>query len=132
MIDKNIEVARLQSEIGEYIGLGPNSLLFDYEESANHVTLRLITTNPRHNQSFLYKTTQGLSKIDTLKLLLEYVRDTKDKENSYTIQWMVQGDQTLQTSYFSAKNILEALDKLYFDRDPNTIIVFSASLNPTS
>ena len=36
----------------------------------------------------------------------------------------------LHTSYFSAKNILGALDKLYFDRDPNTITVFSVNLNP--
>ena len=42
------------------------------------------------------------------------------------------GEGSLQTSYFRAKNVLEALDKLFFDRDPNSITVFSVTLNPIS
>lgn len=128
--DKNIEIAKLQAEIGEYIGLGANSLVFNFEEHDKHTSLFLITVNPRHNQSFLYHKTDGLSKLDTLNDMLEYVRNTKDKENSYTIQWSIIGEPQLQTSYFSAKNIIGALDKLFYDRDPNTITVFSITLNP--
>ena len=40
------------------------------------------------------------------------------------------GENQLQTSYFRAKNVLEALDKLFYDRDPNSITVFSVMLNP--
>lgn len=130
ILDKNVEVANLQAEIGQYIGLGQNSLVYDFEEHENYIRLRLITANPRHNQSFLFHTTEGVSKADALKSMLEYVRDYKDKESSYTIQWSLHGEDQLQTSYFSAKNILGALDKLYWDRDPNTITVFSVSLNP--
>ena len=64
--------------------------------------------------------------------MLAYVQNYKEKEDSYTIQWSLHGEDQLHTSYFSAKNILGALDKLYYDRDPNVITVFSVSLNPLS
>jgi hypothetical protein len=132
MIDKNIEVARYQNEIGKYIGLGPNSLVYNFEEADNHYILHLITINPRHNQSFLFHTTEGITRADALREMLSYVESYKEKESSYTIQWIIKGENSLHTSYFAAKNILNALDKLYYDRDPNSITVFSVSLNPSS
>lgn len=131
-VDKNIEMANLQSEIGKYIGLGQNSLIFNFEEHTRNVILRLITVNPQHNQSFLFHTTDGVTKVDALKSMLEYVKSYKDEESSFTIQWTLKGESILHTSYFRAKNILGALDKLYFDRDPNGITVFSVMMNPIS
>jgi len=46
------------------------------------------------------------------------------------VQWSAKGEHELNTSYFRAKNILDALDKLFFDRDPNSITVFSVIMNP--
>lgn len=131
-IDKNIEIANFQAEIGKYIGLGQNSLIFNFEEHTKYVMLRLITVNPRHNQSFLFHSCEGLTKVDALKNMLEYVRGYKDEESSYTIQWTLKGENILHSSYFRAKNIIGALDKLYFDRDPNSITVFSVMMNPIS
>jgi hypothetical protein len=131
-LDKHIETANLQMEIGSYIGLGQNSLVFHFDEEPNRVVLRLITANPRHNQSFLFHTTEGTSKVEALRLMLDYVKSYKEAESSYTIQWSLKGENQLQTSYFRAKNILGALDKLYYDRDPNSITVFSVTLNPLS
>ncbi|MGK0277373.1 MAG: hypothetical protein ACI9RU_000124 [Litorivivens sp.] len=131
-IDQHVELANLQKELSSYIGLGDNSLVFNFEEHDNRFSLHLITVNPRHNQSFLYNTTEGLTKVDALRMMLTYVQDQKNKEHSYTIQWSLQGKKSLHTSYFSAKNILGALDKLYYDRDPNVITVFNVALNPTA
>jgi hypothetical protein len=131
-VDKNIEIANLQSEIGKYIGLGQNSLIFNFEEHSRHVVLRLITVNPRHNQSFLFHTTDGVNKVEALKHLLDYVKVYKEEDSSYTIQWTLKGENLLHTSYFRSKNILGALDKLYYDRDPNSITVFSVMMNPIS
>ena len=131
-LDKNIEMANLQSEIGKYIGMGQNSLIFNYDENGRHVVLRLITVNPRHNQSFLFHTTEGLTRVEALKVMLDYVKNYKEAESSFTIQWSIKGENLLHTSYFRAKHVLGALDKLYFDRDPNGIIVFSVMLNPIS
>ena len=125
-----MEIARLQKEIGGYIGMGPDSLMFNYDEEGKHTKLRVITLNPRHNQSFLFHTTEGVDKMDALKAMLDYVRTYKERTSSYTIQWSARGDNNLQTSYFRAKNVLEALDKLFYDRDPNSITVFSVMLNP--
>jgi hypothetical protein len=131
-IDKNIELNRLQTEIEEYIGLGKNSLVYNYDEHENRSTLHLITINPRHNQSFLFHISEGVDRVDATQHMLEYVKNYKDREGSYTIQWKLNSDSALHTSYFSAKNIMSALDKLYFDRDPNGITVFSVNLNPVS
>jgi len=130
MTDKNIELSKLQQQISEYIGMGPNSLVYNFGESENKTTLHLVTLNPRHNQSFLFHSEQGYDKIDVLKKMLDYIKSYKDKESSYTIQWKRSTENTLETSYFSAKNVQSALDKLMYDRDPNSITVFSIIMNP--
>ena len=133
MTDKNIETAKLQKEIGDHIGVGVDSLMFNYvEEPGKGAKLYLITLNPRHNQSFLFQATEGSTKLDALRAMSEYVSTYKDRTSSYTVQWSARGEGELNTSYFRAKNVLEALDKLFFDRDPNSITVFSVILNPIS
>lgn len=132
--DKNLELARLQKEIGDHIGVGPDSLVFNFEETGNggRTKLFLITINPRHDQSFLFHATEGSDRMDALRSMLDYVKTYKERTSSYTVQWSARGQNTLQTSYFRAKNVLEALDKLFYDRDPNSITVFSVILNPIS
>jgi hypothetical protein len=70
--------------------------------------------------------------LEALRVMLDYVRTYKERTSSYTVQWSAKGENVLNTSYFRAKNILEALDKLFYDRDPNSITVFSVILNPIS
>jgi hypothetical protein len=131
--DRNLEIAQLQQEIGTHIGVGADSLMFNYVEQAGEpAKLFLITLNARHNQSFLFHSTQGTDKLDALRDMREYVRTYKERTSSYTVQWSARGENQLQTSYFRAKNVLEALDKLFYDRDPNSITVFSVILNPIS
>ena len=129
-VDKNVELNRYQSEIEEYIGMGKNSLVYDYNDEGGTSHLHLITINPRHNQSFLFHVSEGIDRVDATKNMLQYVQQYKDRENSYTIQWKLHDENTLHTSYFSAKNVLSVLDKLYYDRDPNSITVFSVTMNP--
>jgi RIO-like serine/threonine protein kinase len=128
--DRNLELARLQKEIGNYIGLGKDSLVFNFDTKGKRTTLHVITLNPNHNQSFLFHNTTGSDKVDALREMLAYVKTYKERTSSYTVQWSTRGEKELQTSYFRAKNVLEALDKLFYDRDPNSITVFSVMLNP--
>lgn len=132
MTDKNIEIANIQREIEQYIGLGPNSLIFNFSDTNGKTLLHLVTLNPRHNQSFLFHDEEGYDKVDVMKKMLKYVKNYKDKESSYTIQWRRTDEDVLNTSYFSAKNVQSALDKLFYDRDPNSITVFSVIMNPTT
>lgn len=125
-----IDIAKLQKEIEAYLNLGSTSVIFEFEEHNNKTRLNLVTVNPRHNQSFLFQSIEGYDKIDCLKQMLKYVKTSRDKENSYTIQWSAKENNELQTSYFRSKDIPEALDKLFFGRDPNSLTIFSVVLNP--
>lgn len=129
MVDIHVEVARLQKQIETHLGV-QGSLIFDFQQEDKRVKLNLITINTRHNQSFLFHSVYGIDRIDALTKMLDYVKNYQDNENSYTIQWRIRGDKELQTSYFRAKNIYEALDKLYYNRDLNAIVVYSVVLNP--
>ena len=130
--DVHVESARIQKQIENHLGISGSSLLFEFRQMDNKVRLDLITVNPRHNQSFLFHTEVGYDRVDVLRKMWEYVQNYRDKESSYTVQWMSRDDKELNTSYFRARNVYEALDKLYFGRDMNTITVFSVVMNPVS
>jgi hypothetical protein len=130
--EMHVEAARIQQEITDYLGLRTANIVFEYSSVDGKVKLDLITINPRHNQSFLFHNETGTDKIDVLKKMLTYIQSYKEKENSYTIQWVAKGGKELHTSYFKASNIMDALQKLYYGRDMNTITVFSVVLNPIS
>jgi hypothetical protein len=130
--EMHVEAARIQQEIKDYLGLRTSDIVFEYSSMDGKVKLDLITINPRHNQAFLFHSETGTDKIDVLKKLLTYVQSYKEKENSYTIQWVAKAGKELHTSYFKASNIMDALQKLYYGRDMNTITVFSVVLNPIS
>lgn len=130
--DMHVEAARVQQEIKNHLGLRTSDMVFEYSTLDGKVKLDLITINPRHNQAFLFHSETGADKVDALKKMLNYVQSAKEKENSYTIQWVAKGDRELNTSYFRASNVLDALQKLYYGRDMNTITVFSVVLNPVS
>lgn len=126
----NLEIAKIQKEIESYLSLESTQMIFDYQEGTSGIRLDVITVNPRHNQSFLFHSVTSFNKIDALKQMLEYVKEHRDKKNSYTLQWSVKGQNELHTSYFRAKDITEAIDKLHYGRDPNGITIFSVVLNP--
>lgn len=130
--DVHVEAARMQQQVKDYLGLRTSDLIFEYSAVDGRTKLDLITINPRHNQSFLFHSEQGADKVDALRKMLHYVQNYKEKENSYTIQWVAKSERELHTSYFRAANILDALEKLYYGRDRNTITVFSVVLNPIS
>lgn len=130
--DVNVEVLSLQNDIEKYLGLKGANLIFDYTEKDGTVKLDLITINPKHEQSFLYHSVKAIDKIDALKKMKEYVLEHHKYDNSYTIQWIIIGQNELQTSYFRAKNMHEALDKFYYGRNEANCKVFSIQLNPVS
>lgn len=132
MSEMHVEAARIQQQIKDYLGLRTSDIVFEYSTTDGKVRLDLITINPRHNQAFLFHSENGFDKIDVLKRMYAYVQNYKEKENSYTIQWVVKGDTELHTSYFRAGNVMDALQKLYYGRDMNTITVFSVVMNPMS
>jgi hypothetical protein len=130
--EMHVETARIQQEIKNYLGLKGSDLVFEFSVQEGKTKLDLITINPKHNQAFLFHSENGIDKLDALKKMLLYVQNYKEKELSYTIQWVAKDDKELHTSYFRASNVMDALQKLYYGRDMNTITVFSVVLNPVS
>lgn len=126
------EIEELKGKIGKYITIGKENLSYQLKKSKTKVSLQLITFNPLHNQRFLFHACEADSAEECFRQMLKYVQYHKEEESSYTIQWTLLGENKLHTSYFRSNSILGALNKLYFDRDPNGIIVFSVILNPIS
>lgn len=130
--DSHVEMAKLQKNILNYLGLDSENVIFEYRTIENREKLDLITINPRHNQSFLFHSVEGIDKKDCLNKMLNYLEKHQEEENSYTVQWASKGSNKIHTSYFSAKNMYAALDKLYYGRELNSITVYSIVLNPES
>jgi carbamoylphosphate synthase large subunit len=130
--DINVKVSQLMREIAQHIGIEANNLVFDFVNIDDKVKLDLITINPRHQQSFLFHSALGFSKVDALYEMLKYIKNYKEIKSSYTIQWALKGSNDLITSYFRASNILEALDKFTYGKDINSVVIFSVTLNPIS
>ncbi|MCU0448495.1 MAG: hypothetical protein MUC97_01455 [Bernardetiaceae bacterium] len=129
--DLHVESARLQQEIERHLGVEGN-LIYDFAQQDGKVRLDLVTVNRRHNQSFLFHTAWGVDRVDALTKMLDYVRHYQDREATYTIQWVPVGARELQTSYFRARHVYEALDKLYYGRELHSITVLSVVLNPVA
>ena len=130
--DTETSAKKLEQGILDYLGMTYDTLRCEYKKNAGKITLNLVTINPRHNQSFLFHSEIGIDKTEALQKMVTYVKKVREKENTYTIQWMARNDKELHTSYFRAKNMYDALDKLYYGRDINLISVYSVNLNPIS
>jgi hypothetical protein len=130
--DQNIEIAKLQKEIITRLGITQDNAIFNFKQKNDVERFDLVTINPKHEQSFLFHTVHGTDRVDALKKMLEYISEHYSKESSMTIQWIKIGDNKLHTSYFRAKNMYEALDKFYYERDMNQYKIFSITLNPVS
>lgn len=128
----HVEQARIQQEIEKALGLAASNLVFDYQDFEGQVKLDMVTVNPVHQQSFLFHTVLGDDKVDAIRIMLDYVQNYREIEDSYTIQWCLKSEDDLHTSYFRANNIIAAIEKLYYGKDPKSIVVFSANLNPIS
>lgn len=131
-LDQNVEIARLQKDVAVRLGLDPETLIFNYKQKNEIVRLDIVTVNPKHEQSFLFRTQTGTDKIDALQKVLQYIDEHYPSENSMTIQWIKMGDNKLHTSYFRAQNMYESLDKFYYGRDMSQYKIFSIALNPVS
>ena len=128
----NSELEKIHIQIASMLGLNREFLTFSYTSENGKTVLRLATMNPRHQQVFLFHTTNGFGEIDALNKMQEYVEENKNTKNTYTIQWAIDDSSELHTSYFRGKNIYEILDKFYYGKAITGTIIFNISLNPLS
>lgn len=129
-IDLNVQIAKLQSEICDLLGLDKEDVLFNFGIENEKTLLEVITINPVHNQSFLLHKEVGKDKVDALKKIKNYTQRHNNSESSYTIQWVKVGESELHTSYFRAHNVYGVLEKFYHDSEVSEFKIFSITLNP--
>lgn len=128
----NSELEKIHISIANMLGLSRDLLSFNYKTEDGKTTLQLATSNPRHQQTFLFHTTTGFGEMDALNKMEEYVTENKNTKSTYTIQWAMTDKNELHTSYFTGKNIYEVLDKFYYGKAITGTIIFNLSLNPLS
>ncbi len=128
----NSELEKIHISIANMLGLSRDLLSFNYKTEDGKTTLQLATSNPRHQQTFLFHTTTGFGEMDALNKMEEYVTENKNTKSTYTIQWAMTDKNELHTSYFTGKNIYEVLDKFYYNKAITGTIIFNLSLNPLS
>lgn len=128
----NSELEKIHVAIAKMLGLSRDLLSFNYTNENGKTTLQLATSNPRHQQTFLFHTTTGFGEMDALNKMEEYVKENKNNKSTYTIQWAMADKNELHTSYFTGKTIYEVLDKFYYGKAITGTIIFNLSLNPLS
>jgi len=128
----NSELEKIHVNIANMLGLERDLLTFKYTNNNAKSTLELATSNPRHQQTFLFHTTSGFGEMDALNKMVEYVKENKNIKSTYTIQWSVTDKNDLHTSYFAGKTIYDVLDKFYYGKAITGTIIFNITLNPLS
>ena len=73
MADLNIDIARLQKEIADRLGLQSSQVVFDFSLNEGVTKLDLITISQRHEQSFLYHTTKAIDKKEALEKMKKQI-----------------------------------------------------------
>ncbi len=126
------EIERKKSEIVSILKLNSDFLQFEFSDENEKTVLKLLTMNPRHQQTFLLHTTEGFGALDALNSMVDYVKTLEQTKHTFTVQWSKNGDDELHTSYFRGKNLYEVLDKFYYGKEVSDTIIFSISLNPLS
>jgi hypothetical protein len=124
------KIIKLEDKIATLILLdNQRSVHFEYE---NNLMVSAYTYNSTTRETFLLKKEVGLSYIDCLEKILEYVKSSQTSYNSYTVIWNRKGRSERNVSYFSCRDILEVVDKFFEGKDKNLYLVYEIKMNPIS
>jgi len=100
--------------------------------SHTYLEARAITYNPIKQESFLLVKVIAENEMDGLRKVLDYILTHRSFNYSHTLTWSNKKDGVTKTSYFYAKDAMEALEKFYHDKDRGNYIVYNVKLNPIS
>ena len=104
-----------------------------------YVKLDLITYNPRHKTNFLLHSIQENCQphikvfIIILEKMLTYIQKRTTSIINYSVEWNYrfadkEKHQPIKRSYFQGKNIEEILEKLYYNKERDTIIIYKVEM----
>ena len=105
---------------------------FDYTSCSNTCTCKIVTFNPLHKTHFLLHSITENDKLTAVNQMYNYVyklketlTSTEKSYNSYTVKWYSKSQEKSYTSYFYGNNMLEILQKFYYGKHENSLIIYS-------
>lgn len=106
----------------------------EWGEDIIEYELQVYTFNPKHDQYFLlYTSNIQNNKVKILEEVLNFLKEPITQEcNSYTVVWCDKDKEAKHTSYFYALDVLDVIDKVYYNKKRESIIVYEIKLNPES
>ena len=126
-----------ENEISQLIKKDNNcSAHFQWNTSFRFLTLDVITFNPSHKNYFLL---HSISKEDSditddiyltiLDEMIEYIKETQKINVNYCINWnyKISSDAT-KNSYFSGTNMKDILNKFFYGKTYDSIIIYSINM----
>lgn len=91
----------------------------------------VLTYNSIKKETFLFKEVEANNDEEGLKEILNYAKSHKDDYDSFTIVWTKKGVvNSSEKSYFYCKDLLEALEKFYFNKTREDYLIYEAKMNP--
>lgn len=92
----------------------------------------VLTYNPKTKETFLLKTVTAKTDEEGLQLILAYAKNHKTDYDSFTVVWAKKSETKQEKSYFYCKDLLEALEKFYHNKNREDYVVYETKMNPKS
>ena len=113
----------------------PPGLKADYP----FVQLDLITYNPKHKTTFLLHSIKEERIPDNhcfiivLEKMLAYIQKRTTTILNYNVEWNYrfadnEKQEPIKSSYFRGRNVQEILEKLYFNKEKDTIVIYKIEM----
>jgi hypothetical protein len=129
--EKNQE--QLRQEIARILDMKPELLIYETREKGPHeFVLDLTTISPnKHQTRFLFHSSIGASYDEALSNMYEYVTTHMRNQDTFQIRWHNPKTRQVEVSWFRASNIIEALDKFFYDgKEVGDYKIYEVSLRP--
>lgn len=89
----------------------------------------VMTYNPKTRETFLLKEVCSKTDVEGLEEILKYTKSHKEDYNSFTVLWAKKDDGKQSASYFYCKDVLEAMEKFYFNKQREDYIIYEVKMS---
>ena len=138
-----MDVMKMESKISELIEQD-NRCNVEFEWSYNNdlndciVSLHILTFNPIHGTKFLmYKDQRRINryimvednvKKEILGKGLEYLRSRETDCLNYMVEWNYKNSEKTKISYFRGKSLEDIMEKFYYGKSMNSIVIYKMEM----
>ena len=138
-----MDVMKMESKISELIEQD-NRCNVEFEWSYNNdlndciVSLHILTFNPIHGTKFLmykdqrpinrYTMVEDIVKKEILGKGLEYLRSRESDYLNYMVEWNYKNGDKTKISYFRGKSLEDIMEKFYYGKSMNSIVIYKMEM----